>query len=201
MHLAMHFGTILSQSTRPTRPTSEVNILELISQFKAHYICQHTDFDMRTHSFGPVMTVFREYVEGRSQSGGEAIFEQKVEDMSTVQPTATAARKQSKYSGFWQDRATDRGAKSGTPGQSPLGHEYVGEKKLGKKAKVDRKNLGQAQSPSPGPATLEGYNVFSDVDFEAEKESNSPQQSLSAQAFIGGGSQSLSFMPTDSSSY
>ena len=82
MHLAMHFGTILSQSKRPTRPTSEVNILELISQFKAHSVCQHTDFDMRTHSFGPlvvtaVMTVFREYVEGRSQSCGKSIFEQK----------------------------------------------------------------------------------------------------------------------------
>ena len=76
-------------------------------------------FCMQTHSFGPlavkaVMTVFREYVEGRSQSGGEAIFEQKVEDVSTVQ--STTARKQSKYSGFWQDQATDRGAKSGTQG-------------------------------------------------------------------------------------
>ena len=40
-----------------------------------------------------LMTVFREYVEGRSQSGGEAIFEQKVEDMSTVQSTTTTARK------------------------------------------------------------------------------------------------------------
>ena len=89
MHLAMHFGTILSQSKRPARPTHEVNILELISQFKAHYVCQHTDFDMKTHSFGPlavtaVMTVFRGYVEGRSQSGGEATFEQKVEDVYTV---------------------------------------------------------------------------------------------------------------------
>ena len=145
MHLAMHFGVILSQSKRPTRLTSEVNILELISQFKAHYICQHMDFDMRTHSFRPlavtaVMTVFREYVEGRSQSGDEAI-KKKVEDMSTVQSTTTTARKQSKYSRFWQDWATDRGKKSGTPGQSPLSHEYVGKKKLGKKAKVDRKEL------------------------------------------------------------
>ena len=135
----MHFGTILSQSKRPTRPTHEVNILELISQFKAHYTCQHTDF-------GPlpvtaVMTVFREYVEGRSQSGGEATFEQKVEDVSTVQ--SATARNQSKYSGFWQDRVTDRGAKSGTPGCSPLGHKYVGEKMTGRKAKVDRKPLHQ----------------------------------------------------------
>ena len=121
MHLAMHFGTILSQSKRPSRPPSEVNILELISQFEAHCICHHTNFDMQTHSFRPlavtaVMTVFREYVEGRSQSGGEAIFEQKVKDMSTVQSATTTAREQSKYSGFWQDWATDRGAKSGTPG-------------------------------------------------------------------------------------
>ena len=142
---------------------------------------------MRTHSFRPlavtaVMTLFREYVEGRSQSGGEAIFGQEVEDVSTVQSTTTAARKQSKYCRFWQDWATDRGAKSGTPGRSPLGHEYIGDKKLGKKAKVDRRNLDQAHSTSPGSATPEGYNVFSDVDFEAEEESNSPQQSLSAQA-------------------
>ena len=144
----MHFGTMLSQSKRPTRPTHEVNILELISQFKAHYVCQHIDFDMKTHSFGPfpvtaIMTVFREYVEGRSQSGGEATFEQKVKDVSTVHSTTNTARNQSKYSRFWQDRVTDRGAKSGTPGRSPLGHEYVGEKKTGKKAKVDRKLLHQ----------------------------------------------------------
>ena len=78
------------------------------------------DFDTQTHSFGPlaviaVMTVFREYVEGRSQSGGEAIFEQNIEDLSTAQSTTTTARKQSKTSGFWQDWATDREAKSGTP--------------------------------------------------------------------------------------
>ena len=152
MHLAMHFGTILSQSKRPTRPTHEVKILELISQFEAHYICQHMDFDMKTHSFGPlavtaVMKVFKEYVEGRSHSGDEATYEQKVEDMSTVKSTTATARNQSKYTGFWQDRVTDRGAKSGTPGSSPLGHEYVGEKKMGKKAKVDRKPLHQGQSP------------------------------------------------------
>ena len=110
------------------------------------------DFDMKTHSFGPlavtaVMTVFREYVEGRSQSGGEATFEQNVEDMFTVQSTTATARNQSECSGFWQDRVTDRGAKSGTLGHSPLGHEYVGEKKMGKKAKVDRKLLHQGQSP------------------------------------------------------
>ena len=159
----MHFSTILSQSKRPTRPTHEVNILELISQFKAHYICQHTDFDMKTHSFGPlavtaVMTVFREYVEGRSQNGGEATFEQNIEDMSTAQSTTATARNQSKYSGLWQDRVTDRGAKSGTPGHSPLGNEYVGEKKMGKKAKVDRKLLHQGQSPQL--ATPEEWNVF-----------------------------------------
>ena len=185
MHLAMHFGTILSQSKRPTRPTGEVNILELISQFEAHYVCQHTDFDMRTHSFGPlvvtaVMTVFREFIEGSSKCRAEAMVDQRLEDMHTVQSTTTS-RKQSKYSKFWQDRCTDRGAKSGTPGQSPLGHEYIGEKKGGKKAKVDRGNLD-----SPGVPT-EGHNVFDAVKFNLEEENKSSeneQQSLSAQALI-----------------
>ena len=103
------------------------------------------DFDMKTHSFGPlavtaVMKVFREYVEGRSQSGDEATYEQKVEDMSTVKSTTATARNQSKYTGFWQDRVTDRGAKSGTPGSSPLGHEYVGEKK-GQESKSRQKTF------------------------------------------------------------
>ena len=171
----------------PTRSTQEVNILELVSQFKAHYICQHTDFDIRTHSFGllavtAVMTVFKEYVEERSQNGGEATFEQNVEDVSTVQSTTATARNQSKYSGFWQDRVTDRGAKSGTPRRSPLGHEYVGEKKTGKKAKLDRKVLHQGKSPRP--AIPEERNVFSDVDFQGVEDSYSPQQSVSAQSFI-----------------
>ena len=96
MHLSMHFGTILSQSKRPTRP---------MVQFEAHFVCQHTDFDMRTHSFVPlaitaVMRVFRKFVEGSSECGAEAMVEKKLEDVHIVQPTTTS-RKQSKYSTFW----------------------------------------------------------------------------------------------------
>ena len=178
----------------------EVNILELISQFEAHYVCHHTDFDMRMHSFRPlavtaVMTVFREFVGGSSKCGAEDMVDHKLGDVHTVESTTTS-RKQSIYSGFWQDRCTDRGAESGTPGQSPLGHEYIGEKKGGKKAKVDRGNLD-----SPGVPT-EGCNVFDDVDFnleEGNKSSEDEQQSVSAQALIQG-SQTLSFMPSDSAS-
>ena len=196
----MHFGTILSQSKRPTRPMGEVNTLELISQFEAHYVCQNTDFDMRTHSFGhlavtAVMTVFREFIEGSSECGAEDMVDQKLEDVDTVESTTTS-RKQSKYLGFWQDCCTDTGAKSGTPGQSPLGHEYIGEKKGGKKAKVDRGNLDSPEVPT------EGCSVFDDVKFDLEednKSSENEQQSLSAQALIRG-SQTLSFMPSDSAS-
>ena len=77
---------LFCHSQRLPRPTGEVNILEIIAQFKAHHVYQHADFDMRTHSFGPlaataVMTVFREYVDGKSECGAETLVKQKVEDM------------------------------------------------------------------------------------------------------------------------
>ena len=159
----------------------EANILELISQFEAHFVCQHTDFDTKTCSFEPlivtaVMTVFGEFIEGASESGTEAVIEKKLEDMHTDQSTTTSQKK-SKYSGFWQQPSKDRGTKSGMPGLSPLGHEYMGEKKVLKKSKVDR-----CDSDSPGDQ--EACNFFDNVLLQKEEQNKSfdnEQQSESEQ--------------------
>ena len=68
--LTVHFGTILAYSDQPTTPTSEVNVLELIGKFEEFFVKQGTDFDVKTHSFGPlavnpIMSCFRDFVSGK----------------------------------------------------------------------------------------------------------------------------------------
>ena len=118
LRLAVHFRTILAHSDQPTRPTSKVNILELIGKFEELFVKQGTDFDLKTNSFGPlavnaIMSCFRDFVSGK------VVETEQVKSSSsyiTEAPTAKVATSDtSKYSGFWEK-------KSGTPDRSPFGH-------------------------------------------------------------------------------
>ena len=70
LELAVHFRTTLAHSDQPTTPTSKVNILELMGKFEEFFVKQGTDFDLKTHSFGPLavnvtMSSFRDFVSGK----------------------------------------------------------------------------------------------------------------------------------------
>ena len=121
LRLSVHFRTILAHSDQLTTPTSEVNVLGLIGKFEEIFVKQGTDFDLKTHSFGPlavnaVMSCFRDFVSGKV---GETKQVKSSSSYITEAPTAKVPTSDtSKYSGFWENR----GQKSGTLGRSPFGH-------------------------------------------------------------------------------
>ena len=135
LRLPVHFGTILTHSDQPTTPTSEVNALELIGKFEEFFVKQETDFDLKTHSFGPlavnaVMSCFRDFVSGKV-GGTEQV--KSSSSYITEAPTAKVPTSDtSKYSGFWENR----GEKSGTLGRSPFGHVSDPQQNKKKKASL-----------------------------------------------------------------